>query len=129
MWVADTNILLFEALTPERMSAAATAAMDAAEGDAALYCSDISLWEIATLIQKGRLSPGVPTLDFIRAVLDQRAVQVLPITPAIAALSASLDLHGDPADRLIAATTVCHRARLVTADHRLREAQAVETIW
>lgn len=34
-------------------------------------------------------------------------------------LSVELDLHGDPADRFIAATAIAHRATPVTADERL----------
>jgi PIN domain nuclease of toxin-antitoxin system len=54
---------------------------------------------------------------------------VLSITPEIAALSVSLGLHGDPADRLIAATAVHHDAEVVTSDHRLRSAARVRTVW
>jgi PIN domain nuclease of toxin-antitoxin system len=54
---------------------------------------------------------------------------ILDDTCEIAALSVSLGLHGDPADRLIAATAVHHGATLVTSDHRLRSAPGVQTIW
>jgi PIN domain nuclease of toxin-antitoxin system len=40
------------------------------------------------------------------------------VTGEIALLSATLDLHGDPADRFIAATAITHRATLLTADAR-----------
>jgi PIN domain nuclease of toxin-antitoxin system len=66
---------------------------------------------------------------FLRLVLDARSVRVLQITPEIAAQSVSLGLHGDPADRLIAATAVVYRATLVTSDERLRGARLVPTLW
>ena len=37
--------------------------------------------------------------------------------------------HGDPADRLIAATARLHRAPLMTSDVKLRKLKEVATIW
>ena len=55
---------------------------------------------------------------------------MLPITAEIAELSQSDVLsHGDPADRLIAATARLHRAALVTSDAKLRKLKEVTTIW
>jgi PIN domain nuclease of toxin-antitoxin system len=57
-------------------------------------------------------------------------VRVLPITAEIAVLSQSDQFpHGDPADRLIAATARFHRAPLVTSDVKVRKLRDVETIW
>ena len=39
------------------------------------------------------------------------------------------DNNSDPADRLIAATSVLNQAPVVTADKNLRNASIVETIW
>ena len=36
---------------------------------------------------------------------------------------------GDPADRIIAATAIQLRSRLVTADDRLRQSRRVDTVW
>lgn len=55
----------------------------------------------------------------LRALLLDAGVAELSLTGDIALLSAGLDLHGDPADRFIAATAIAHRATLVTADERL----------
>jgi PIN domain nuclease of toxin-antitoxin system len=44
----------------------------------------------------------------------------LPLTGEIAILAGELEgLHGDPADRFIAATAIAHDATLMTADNRL----------
>lgn len=129
MLVLDTCVLLFDALAPVRLTKAARLALDAADPQGGLSCSDISLWEIAMLIERGRLDPGAPTLEFLRALRAARGLQVLPISPEIAARSATLPLHGDPADRLIAATTVVHGAKLVTSDRQLLAAPDVPTIW
>jgi PIN domain nuclease of toxin-antitoxin system len=96
----DTCVLIFDALTPDRLTRAALDAIEQADAAADLACCDISLWEIAMLVERGRLNPGTDALTFLRLVLDARSFRVLPITPEIAAQSVSLGLHGDPADRL-----------------------------
>ncbi len=91
--------------------------------------SDISLWETAMLVRYGRLEAGTSVDKFLRLALTARKIRILPISVEIAALSSSLDLHGDPADRIIAATAIIHRAKLVTSDKLLRRDRAVPTLW
>jgi PIN domain nuclease of toxin-antitoxin system len=102
------------------------------EGAAAnsLACSDISLWEIALLAARRRISIGSDIAAFIESALHLRGVRVLPITPAIATLAQSdAFAHGDPADRLIGATAMQQRAALLSADARLRRVRELEVIW
>jgi PIN domain nuclease of toxin-antitoxin system len=130
MIVLDTCVLIFDALSPQKMTAAAKKAIVNAEAKGQLYCCDISLREIAMLIQKKRLDPGTDAETFLRLVLQARQLQVLNITLDIAVLSADSSYnHYDPADRLIAATAIHHRAKLVTSDKRLRDIPNVSTIW
>lgn len=130
MILLDTCALIFDALTPERLSPAAREALARGEAENNLACADISLWEIAMLIAKGRLDPGTDTATFCRLALDARGVQVLPISPQIAVASVVIDLpHGDPADRLIAATAVTMDALLLTCDDKLRASGIVKAIW
>jgi PIN domain nuclease of toxin-antitoxin system len=126
----DTCTLIFDALTPERLSPAAREALERGEAEGELACADISLWEIAMLIAKSRLAPGTDAATFCRLAIDARGIQVLPITPEIAAASAGIELpHGDPADRLIAATALAMDAPLVTCDEKLRVSEVVITVW
>ena len=84
-----------------------------------LGVASISFWEIAMLIAKGRLQALMPPAD-LRARLLDTGVNELPLTGEIALLAAGLDeLHGDPADRFIAATAIVHQGVLLTADQRL----------
>jgi PIN domain nuclease of toxin-antitoxin system len=129
--VLDTCAIIFDALGPQRLSKAAKRAIDGAEREGSLSCADISLWEIAMLVKKGRLDPGTDCVSFLRIALEARRIQVLPLTPPIAALSATLGdtVSQDPADRLIAATALHHKALLVTCDEKLRTAKEVPTLW
>jgi PIN domain nuclease of toxin-antitoxin system len=130
MLVLDTCALVFLALAPERLSeTAATAISEEQEADGILACADITLWELAMLIERGRIQPGVEAREFIELALAAGPVEVLPVTPAIACRSVALPVHGGPAARLIAATAIEHSAPLITADGRLLACPVVKTLW
>ena len=121
MILLDTCALIFDALAPGRLRAEALHAIEEGEESGSLACCDISLWEIAMLVAKGRLDTGTDTLSFLKLVLASRAIQLLPITPVIAKISASdaLFAHHDPADRIIGATALHYGGQLVTCDQAL----------
>ena len=84
--------------------------------------SAIVLWEIAKLAQLGRISIDLEDVEVVRALAR---IHVWPLTREIAHASTRLDVHGDPADEIIAATSVVHRVPLVTRDRRLRASRIV----
>ena len=84
--------------------------------------SAIVLWEIAKLSQLGRISMDLQDPE-IATVLSK--VHVWPITREIAHASTRLDVSGDPADELIAATSFVHNVPLVTRDAVLRRSKMV----
>lgn len=130
MILLDTQVLLFDALEPKRLSRKARTALEEGMQADALACSDISLWEIALLAARRRIDAGPDIAAFIESVLQLRSVRVLPITPAIATLAQSdLFAHGDPADRLIGATAIEHGVPLVTADAELRKLRELKALW
>jgi PIN domain nuclease of toxin-antitoxin system len=129
--ILDTCALVFDSLDPERLSNKAAVEIARAYDAGTLACCDISLWEIAMLVSKGRLDPGTDAQKFIQLVLAARNIKVLPITPEIAAKSAQPDFcpHGDPADRLIAASTLLNKSRLVTSDRKLATVADLNIVW
>ncbi len=131
MIVLDTHIIIWEALTPERLSDPARAAIAQANQDDGMIIADISLWEIAMLLQKGRLRVDADPLNFINLLLQANKIQVQAITPQIATLATQFpaEINQDPADRLIAATTLAENATLVTADRNLRATELIPTLW
>lgn len=129
MIILDTCILLFDSLSPERLSKVAMNVLETEEKTGQLYCSDISLWEIAMLNKKQRIIIATDYLTFMRSVLCSRNIQVLPISTDIADLSVSLELEqADPADRIIAATALYYNAQLLTADQKLLNS-TIPTLW
>jgi PIN domain nuclease of toxin-antitoxin system len=129
--ILDTCALIFDSLDPSRLSKKAAAEIAHADDNRSLACCDISLWEIAMLISKKRIDPGTDAQTFIRLVLAARNINVLPITPEIAAVSAKEDFcpHGDPADRITAATALLHKSKLVTSDQKLATVTDLQIIW
>ena len=86
-----------------------------------LGISVISCWEVAKLVEKGRLLLDQPTGDWITAALKYPSMALLPLTPAIAVESTMLpgSFHADPADQLIVATARVFGLSLVTVDRKL----------
>jgi PIN domain nuclease of toxin-antitoxin system len=131
MIVVDTHIIIWHALRPEMLSKRAKDAIDTANNtDGMIFC-DISLWEIAMLINKKRLILDVDYLKFIELVFDSNQYILRGISPEIADLSASLFLEDnkDPADRIIAATAMVEKTRLITADSKLQQSKNIITVW
>lgn len=84
--------------------------------------SAVVLWEIARLGQLGRIDVDLEDRATVRAL---SAVHVWPLDREIALASTRLDVRGDPADAIIAATSLVHEAPLVTRDERLRRSEIV----
>lgn len=82
----------------------------------------IVLWELAKLTQLGRI-----TIDFndseVASALHE--VHVWPLDLEVAVASTRLDFAGDPADELIAATSLVHGIPLLTRDRRIRRSKMV----
>jgi PIN domain nuclease of toxin-antitoxin system len=114
----DTHVVIWLATADPKLGKRTRGLIDAAVAQRALAFSAISLWEIAMLVARGRLQTTLP-VEELRNRLLQTGMTELPLTGDVALLSAQLALHGDPADRFIAASAVSHAAVLVTADERL----------
>ena len=74
------------------------------------------------LSRRGRLDIDINSPDIVRR-LNQ--LHVWPITLEIAIASTNLDFRSDPADELIAATSIVHRIPLVTRDRLIGRSQIV----
>ena len=84
--------------------------------------SAIVLWELAKLIQLNRIDMSLDDPD-VKRMLAQ--LHVWPIDLEIARTSTSLDFRGDPADEVIAATSVVHDIPLLTRDQMIRRSRLV----
>lgn len=84
--------------------------------------SGIVLWELAKLVQRGRLEMDLRSRQFL-AFLEFTAV--VPISLEIALKSTRLDFRSDPADEIIAATSVVESFPLLTRDARILASKIV----
>ena len=127
MITLDTCSLVWLSLSPDRLSKNANKAIK----NNSLIMSDISLWEIAMLTKSGRLIIDTSYSEYIELLLSSFGIQVNPITPEIAKMSVEFDdsVNHDPADRIIAATSLVEDAPLVTADKNLIKVKIINTIW
>ncbi|MGH9352212.1 MAG: type II toxin-antitoxin system VapC family toxin [Terriglobia bacterium] len=87
-----------------------------------LAISDIVLWELAMLTARGRVEVDFASPEF--RLLYSR-LRVIPINLEIARMSARLDFSSDPADEIIAATSVIERIPLLTRDRRILKSRMV----
>lgn len=97
----------------------------------ALAIADISLWEVAKLVELGRLQVSVPLAEYFRLAITPE-LTVLPVTPAIAERVTTLEssgFHKDPADQLIVATALVYGLRLISDDTRIRQWGGIPLLW
>lgn len=95
--------------------------LEAASKTSRMYVATISLWEISMLEAKGRIGFRIPCLQWLHNALNSPGLSLVPIDPTIAFDSANLPdrFHGDPADRLIVASSRRTDSILVTRDKNI----------
>jgi PIN domain nuclease of toxin-antitoxin system len=128
MIVLDTHAWVWWAADRGKLSRKARAAI---ESERRRAIADISVWEVAMLIAKGRLRVDRDPAEWLGHASALENLEVIPIRPAIAIRSTQLghSFQGDPADRLVVATALAEGASLVSKDDRIRGYPPVTTIW
>lgn len=131
MIVLDTHTLLWWVNDPTILSKAARNAIDTAMKSQAIHVSSISSWEIALLVERGRLRLSLDVRDWICRCEALPFLTFIPVNNAIAVESVRLPdfPHADHADRIIAATALSLGAALITKDDKLQQYPHVKTIW
>jgi len=119
--VLDTHVWLWLMEGDSRLSVPARERLEQAVSDGNLFVSAISVWELAMLEAKGRVTFDEDCGTWVRSALDAPGISLAPLTPEIAMASTRLPggFHGDPADRIIAATARLNGGTVVTADKRI----------
>jgi|SRR5450432_520006 len=127
----DTHVLIWWLNDEPRLTRAQVQALDRANAAGERFgVSAISFWEIAKLIEHGRVKLPRSLDQFFDEIESHPAVQLVPLTPRISIESTRLGarFHHDPADQIIAATARVHGLRLVTADERIRDSGVVAIV-
>ena len=119
MLLLDTHVLIWLVEGNERLGSKALEKINQSLANGQLGVAAISFWEIAMLIEKGRLEFCIE-LDTWRHELLQHGLQEIQLTGSAAIQAGQFkDFHGDPADRMIVATALEKGATLVTADRKI----------
>jgi PIN domain nuclease of toxin-antitoxin system len=103
---------------PGELSSATVRLIEEAAANSALAVSAISIWEVAMLEQRGRITLSRSIDEWAPAALTAPGIRLVDLSPEIALESARLpgEPRGDPADRIIVATTRILGGTLITRD-------------
>jgi PIN domain nuclease of toxin-antitoxin system len=130
MILLDTHVVVWLLTAPQRISGRARdAIVQARVNDERIGYSPISLFEIAYAARRKRLPLNSTTEEFIAAI--EARLEFTPLTSEIAVCAAELadPFHGDPIDRIIAATAIVGDYTLITHDGRIRDSNLCKTLW
>lgn len=118
---------IWSRLARSRLGSRTVGALESPENE--LWLSPISIWELALLVEKGRVRLTQPVSSWIDDAMERMPTREAPLTHEIALASRSVDLpHQDPADRFLAATAKVMDLTLVTADGHLAEASDIAVL-
>ena len=87
--------------------------------------SSIVLWEITKLYQLKRIQLSLHHPE-LQTVLKQ--LEILPINFLVCKAMDTLDFKSDPADELIAATSIAYKIPLITRDTKILKSKKVPLI-
>ncbi len=113
IWLVDGAVSQF--------STSCLRALGKATREGRALVSVISVWEVATLEAKQRITLSTECRDWIETALAAPGIRLAEMTPSIAIDSTRLPgtFHGDPADRILVATARALHAMLVTRDEAI----------
>lgn len=115
----DTHILLFA------LSGELTKKEEKVLASNPWSLSAIVLWEIAKLVELGRIELELDSPAFQKSI---SRLHVWPLTFEICREIPKLDFDSDPADEIIASTSIVHRVPLMTRDHVLLKSRRIPLV-
>ncbi|MFL5802418.1 MAG: type II toxin-antitoxin system VapC family toxin [Roseiflexaceae bacterium] len=120
MIVLDTHIWIWWIHDEPQLPPTYKAYIQAHESNG-LGVSAISTWEVAKLVEFGRLTLPLPVGDWLDQALAYPGIRLFDLSPQIAVESTQLPgtFHRDPADQIIVATARIVACPLVTVDSRI----------
>ena len=120
----DTHIWLWFRSETEKLGRTVSLALGNEENE--LWLSPISTWEALTLHSRGRIQLAGDLGHWVERATE--GLNEAVVTHEIVTVARGLQMHKDPADRMIAATAIVHDMTLVTADERLLELPGLTTL-
>ena len=118
----DTHIALWLDSGDQRLSCATRSLIDGCwHTGGTIYLSAVTAWEMALLVDSGRISLDAPIEAWTERFLDRPGIAAAPLGLGAACRAYQfVELtHRDPADRLLIATAIELGCPLVTYDERI----------
>jgi PIN domain nuclease of toxin-antitoxin system len=126
--ILDTHAWIWWASSSSKL---ADKAAEAIEKSSKIGIPAICCWELAMLEAKKRIGFSMELQLWIDIALQNDKVDIIPLSPEIAVLSSRLpgNFHGDPADRIIVASSIICKAPLISKDRKIQDYNFVKTVW
>ena len=126
----DTHIWLWWLLGDSRLSREESRVLDELPKENRPALSVISLWEVAMLVELGRVQLDLTLNEFLQGACSPETVRLLPLNLDVVVEMNTLPstFHRDPADRLIVSSARAEGLSLATHDRKIIEADLVP-IW
>ena len=126
----DTHFWVWWMLGDPRLSTEEREALDLLRPETRPHLCDISVWEVALLVELRRLDLELELESWLSVAAAPATIEIHPILPAFAAEMNRLPpgFHRDPADRLIVATARALKLPLATRDRKIIDSGLV-AIW
>jgi PIN domain nuclease of toxin-antitoxin system len=130
MILLDSHVVVWLLADPARLSMRSreTILRARVEQESLAY-SPVTIYEIAYSVRRKRLLLRTKVEDFIAEI--EKRLRPVPLTTAIALCAAGLPepFHGDPMDRIIAATALVENCTLITADANIHSSGVCNAVW
>ena len=117
----DTHVWVWYATGAPSLNPKVLTQIQQAEQARDLHLCPISLWEVTLKVSQRTIELGLPVRLWLQRALVSTGIHLTQLNIDVACDCAELpaDFHGDPGDRLIAATARTEGMTLVTHDQRL----------
>ena len=129
MILLDTHVWVWWVNESSMLTDAMRQTIEGHQGEG-LGVSIISCWEVAKLVELGRLQLTMPVEHWLEQALAYQGVELIDLALRIVVESTQLpgEFHRDPADQMIVATARVYDAPLLTADSKIRDYPYVKII-
>ena len=127
-YLLDTHVLIWWLTDDRKLSKGHATLLERSERSATpVGLSAMSLWEIAKLVERGRIELTQSVDDSLDQLETSAFITILPLTGRVAVESTRLGarFHADPVDQIIVATARCHALTLLTVDERIIDSGVV----
>lgn len=130
-YLLDTHAWIWWHSNSKKLSKKVFGIINSKPQEREILLSAISIWEFCKLLEKGHLRLAIDGDKWIEEALKNLPLQLVPLSPEICWQSTTLpgNIHGDPADQLIAATARNQNATLLTKDKLLAGYEHVRSLW